>query len=178
MNAKLVKESKRMAHALRHAPEVYGLVLDVFGRVDLNVFAKALSIPVSEVCLIVETDNKNRFGVVDGLIFCFAGHSIPVKLNLEIIENVSVLFHGTKVKFLDSILENGLISQSRNFVHVSRDVVGAQIVADRRVGDSVILKIDAEAFCREGFEVFSSGGALLVEMVPARFISVSEIDEI
>ena len=73
---------------------------------------------------IVRTDNKQRysFNPDKTLIRANQGHSIPVDVELSEVEPPELLFHGTGEKYVNSILQQGLIPKSRLYVHLSKDI--------------------------------------------------------
>lgn len=82
-----------------------------------------------------------------------------------------MLYHGTKQEFLPAILREGLTSQSRQHVHLSKDIETARIVARRRKGKDVILKVDSAAMAGDGLVFFlSDNGVWLTDSVPPRYL--------
>ena len=82
---------------------------------------------------IVATDNKQRYSFNEDhtLIRANQGHSVPVDVELEEVEPPETLFHGTGEKYTASIDEQGLISKSRLYVHLSADRETAVKVGQR-----------------------------------------------
>lgn len=171
----LIKISMQMAYVLRHDPASVGLELDSRGAVDLKAFSNAINSSEETIREIVSQDSKTRFIIRDEKIFAAQGHTIKVEPELKTFTPTGDVFHGTKRSFLDSIMESGLKPMSRNFVHLSTTVDTAEIVANRRKGESVILLIDAVRMVEEGYSLrISENGVVLTEFVPARFIRVSD----
>ena len=82
----------------------------------------------------------------------------------------ALLYHGTATRFLESILEQGLIAGSRHHVHLSQDEQTAVSVG-QRYGKPVVLKIDALRMQQAGFRFFQAdNGVWLTEAVPVEFI--------
>lgn len=165
-----------MSRALRHAPADYGIVLNDDGTVLVSTLAGAFNVSVSDVLQVVETDAKGRYEVFEDerglLIRAVHGHTVPVVFDMRIVDNPGTLFHGTKESFLSNILESGVHSGDRNFVHVSSDYSIAVSVADRRRGETVVLLIDGSALVDSGRTVFlSASGVFLVDQIPAEFIT-------
>ena len=168
MNEKL---SRTMSYALRHNPSNFGLTLDANGAVNLRKFADALDVPVQEIIVTVLADSKQRFTIHNDRIWVNNGHTVKADVPLTPVTTAGHLYHGTKVKFLDSIADNGGIEpRQRNYVHLSTDVSTATDVADRRNGLSVILTIDAEKMIEDGLELVSSGSAVLAKYVPWEYV--------
>ena len=62
---------------------------------------------------------------------------------------------------------------SRTHVHLSADVATARIVAARRAGERVLLRVRAAAMHEAGFAFYlSDNGVWLTESVPPTFIEV------
>ena len=165
-----------MAHALRHAPSDYGITLNDDGTVLVDVLAAGLNASVDAVLNTVATDTKGRYELVyrgdDVLVRAVHGHSVPVNLPMDVVNDAGTLFHGTKVRFLDSILSTGLHKGSRNHVHLSRSMDVAVQVASRRKGDTVVLLIDTAGLVNDGGTVYrSASGIYLTDAVPAHYIT-------
>ena len=177
MNKNLVKLSKFVSLVLRHQPEVIGLKLDENGWAEVDRFielakqnGKNISISVLEE--IVETNNKKRFAFNDdkSKIRANQGHSIEVNLDLPPQQPPVQLFHGTATKFIESIRQQGLISGSRQHVHMSSDEATA-IAVGQRHGKPVVLKINALAMHQDGFVFFCSENSVwLTEFVLPQYL--------
>lgn len=173
--SKDVQISKFMSLVLRHAPEEAGLVLDDNGWVDFDrlcqVIEKRFRVQKSEVERIVAENPKKRFVLEDGRIRAAQGHSVEVDLGLLPSSPPATLYHGTKADFLGPIFEQGLKSQSRQHVHLSKDIATAKIVAARRNGQDAILAVDSGAMAHDGILFFlSENGVWLTDHVPSRYL--------
>lgn len=173
--------SKFLSLVLRHRPEKIGITLDPAGwaRVDqmLDGFRKnGLTLSRKELEEVVRQSNKQRFTLSDDGEFIRAnyGHSIPVDLQYETKPPPEFLFHGTAQRFVESIRQNGLTSQNRQFVHLSIVETSAMQVGKRH-GKPVILLIKAEQMFRNGFQFYQSdSGIWLTKNVPADYIIFPE----
>jgi putative RNA 2'-phosphotransferase len=121
---------------------------------------------------IVETNDKQRYSFNDDYtkIRANQGHSIPV--NLQLVEKIppDVLYHGTATRFLDSIMEEGITKQSRQYVHLSKDVETATKVGKRH-GKSIVLVLDALNMYRDGVKFYlSDNGVWLTNYVSSKYI--------
>jgi putative RNA 2'-phosphotransferase len=168
--------SKFMSLVLRHAPQEAGLVLDDNGWADFGhlcaVMEQKFGASADDVRRVVDESPKKRFSIDNGRIRAVQGHSVEVDLGLRGATPPDVLYHGTKQRFLASIMADGLTRQERHHVHLSRDVATAAIVAERRKGDDLLLRIDAKAMAARGFQFFlSENGVWLAESVPPEFLS-------
>ena len=170
----MVRISKLLSLALRHEPSALGLVLDREGWaliVDVlrGLAEKDVSVTEDELEEVVRTSDKQRFAISpDGTrIRANQGHSVDVDLGLLPAEPPAMLFHGTSDRFVASIREQGLIRGARTHVHLSADEATARIVAVRRRGPHVILRVRAADLHREGHPFFQSdNGVWLTPSVP------------
>lgn len=177
MEAKLETEvSKFMSYVLRHAPEAAGLTLDAEGWVSFDVFEKAVTSKYdvfrADIIGIIENSPKKRFALVDNRIRANQGHSVEVDLALKAVQPPAILFHGTSLVNWPLIEREGLKKMERHHVHLSDDVDTAKIVATRRKGDTIILRVDAARMFSEGHSFFvSDNGVWLAESVPVQYLS-------
>ena len=72
---------------------------------------------------IVAEDEKQRYSFNEDkkLIRANQGHSIPVDVELEEVQPLEFLYHGTGEKYVESIDKQGLIPKARLYVHLSAD---------------------------------------------------------
>ena len=120
------KFSKFLSLILRHDPKRIGLQLDHQGWANVTELiektnqARKQAITLDDLKEVVANDNKQRYSFSpDGLsIRANQGHSINIDLGLEPVNPPAVLFQGTASRFLDSIMQKGLISKSRQHVHL------------------------------------------------------------
>jgi putative RNA 2'-phosphotransferase len=178
--ALMVRISKLMALGLRHEPGALGLTLDAQGWASVEAVlaglaSRGLVLTQDDLEMIVETNDKRRFVISpDGAsIRANQGHSIAVDLGLRPREPPEILFHGTVDRFIDSILERGLLRGARTHVHLSSDERTAELVASRRRGRPVLLVVRALEMHRAGHALFlSANDVWLTECVPARFLQL------
>jgi putative RNA 2'-phosphotransferase len=122
---------------------------------------------------VVRENDKQRFALSsDGTkIRASQGHSILVDLALEPRVPPEKLYHGTAVRFLSSIRDNGLMRGNREYVHLSPDPLTA-IEVGRRHGKPVVLTIFAMHMYTAGHEFYlSENGIWLTRHVPVSFMS-------
>lgn len=177
------KLGKTVAHALRHAPELYGLVLDVDGSVEVEVLAVKLSekfqkpVTPAHIMQMVEEDSKGRYSLSEGRVRAVQGHSFPVELPLDPAIPPPRLYHGTTPEAWESIRKVGLESRQRAHIHLSADVDTAVMVASRRTKTPVILQVNARDAWNEGNYTFweaENGVWLAGEHLPAEYITKME----
>lgn len=171
--------SKEISYALRHAPQEYGLTLDEQGWVDVENLVAALkkskeysSLTARDIADMIQAGEKKRHEINDNRIRALYGHSTDEKIVKEAIKPPNVLFHGTAHVFLQKILEQGLISKERQYVHLSQDHQTAIDVGKRRDAHPVILRIDAAAAWKDGIKFYHGNEMVwLADSIPAKYLS-------
>jgi putative RNA 2'-phosphotransferase len=172
---RVIRISKYLAKHLRHAPERIGIALDSGGWVDVQVLLDAAAahgfpITMEELEVVVSSNDKQRYVLEDGRIRASQGHSVPVDLDLPVVEPLPVLYHGTVARSLAAIKVQGLRPMNRHHVHLSADRQTATRVGARR-GVPVVLVIDAQAMHAHGHEFrLSTNGVWLVDHVPPGYL--------
>ena len=173
MKKNLKTISKFLSLVLRHKPEEIGLKLDSNGWADINeLIEKSEKVKLTKELIneVVSQNNKQRFIIKNDKIRANQGHSINIDLALEAVEPPDILYHGTTIRFLDSIIKEGLTKQSRQHVHLSEDIETATIVGKRH-GKVAILEIDAKKMFEEGYEFYlSENGVWLTDRVSIKFL--------
>lgn len=174
MDRNTAKISKCLSYWLRHKPDAIGLSLDPGGWADIEDLIAKADIPITHKLLneVVAINDKKRFAISeDGLsIRANQGHSFAVDLGLEPVTPPELLYHGTAARFLDSIREQGLKPQSRQYVHLSEDHDTA-INVGKRHGKPIVLVIPAGQMHKHGHRFFrAENGVWLIKMVPAESI--------
>lgn len=167
---------------LRHKPEVIGITLDEHGwaNVDelINGIAKRQYFDMSMLEKIVATDSKQRYSFNEDktLIRANQGHSIPVDVELEKAMPPEYLYHGTGEKYVSSIEVQGLMPQSRLYVHLSSDNNTAEKVGARH-GKPVVYCISAGKMVEDGYVFYKSvNGVWLTKKVPIEYIKRDDCD--
>jgi putative RNA 2'-phosphotransferase len=182
LNAKGVKISKFLSLVLRHAPETIHVNMDKNGWVGIQELIdnaktyKKLHLTIDVIKKVVETNDKQRFIISDDgkRIRANQGHSITVDLELESRTPPDVLYHGTAIRFLDSIKKDGLKSMGRQYVHLSRTEEIA-IAVGRRHGEPIVLYIDTKSMYEERYKFYLSENKVwLVDKVPIKYIKIKE----
>jgi putative RNA 2'-phosphotransferase len=182
MNEKeTIRTSKFLSLILRHEPERVGLKLGNGGWVGVEELLKAVNrhgtaLTLDQLKHVVETSEKKRFAFSeDGLrIRASQGHSVEVDLQYPPQTPPDVLYHGTAVRFLDSIRQQGLLKMERHEVHLSAETKVTVQVGSRH-GKPALL---AGEMHKAGF-IFrcSANGVWLVDHVPAQFIEFPSMSD-
>lgn len=170
--------SKEVSYALRHAPWEYELEMNEEGWVPVEQLLDALkksdkwrNISESDLQEMIDKSEKKRHEIVNGRIRAFYGHSLPMKVVKEERTPPDVLYHGTALRFIKSITENGLLPQSRQYVHLSQDMETAKNVGSRHDKFPIVLVVDAKKAWDNGV-VFYYGNekVWLADMIPSAYI--------
>lgn len=168
--------SKFMSYVLRHAPQELDLVLDDEGWTDYSELSRKVcekfGISDADVQRVITENPKKRFTLSDGRIRAAQGHSVSVDLNLKPVVPPDILYHGTTGKAWEAIGSIGLKPMGRTHVHLSPDLETARVVAIRRKGPHVLLKVDSRAMWAQGFAFFAAdNGVWLTHEVPPDYLS-------
>jgi putative RNA 2'-phosphotransferase len=178
-HTRLAATSKFLSYVLRHHPESIGLILDPEGWANVDTLvaranATGRLLDRELLATVVATNEKQRFAFSDDrrLIRAVQGHSIQ-SVAIRHIEKLppEFLYHGTAVRFLNSIREAGLHSGARHHVHLSTDKPSAMRVGQRH-GKPVVLTIAAGEMSEAGFKFFQAdNGVWLATHIPPQFIT-------
>ncbi len=158
----LIKLSRIVSHALRHAPEEYDLKLDHSGWVDIPLLLQALhtrsnqwkGLTQEDLLLMAVSGDKLRYEFNGTLIRAIYGHSVSNSIEYEEALPPERLYHGTTRESASRIMGEGLKSMKRQYVHLSLDLETAIQVALRRTSKPVLLEIAAQEAHRLGVKFF------------------------
>ena len=167
----LTRKGKELAFLLRHDADAFEQ-----GKIDERGWREVdeiIGLGFTQDLLddIVSTNNKQRYEYnEDGTkIRARQGHSIPVDVGLKEVTPPDVLYHGTATRFLDSIMENGLIPGNRLYVHLSSDEETAAKVGSRH-GKPFVIEVDAAKMVADGHVIYqSNNGVWLTKQVPSDY---------
>jgi putative RNA 2'-phosphotransferase len=168
-----IRTSKYMSYLLRHNPE--NLKMNRHGFVDVNELLKKLRkrFPLNKELIlnIAEESERKRFEIVGDKIRALYGHTIPVELEFEEAEDIEVLYHGTTPEGASKILDVGLKSMKRRWVHLSPTMELAIEVGMRRTRNPVVLEIDADAARKDGLRFYKATDKVYVcNAVPPSYL--------
>lgn len=179
-----VGDSKFMSFVLRHKPEAIGLHLSQEGWASIDDLIECAgqnghSLTREMIDQIVATSDKKRFSLsaCGRYIRASQGHTAKaVKIEFECLAPPEILFHGTASRFLDSIMDKGLVSGARHHVHLS-ELEATAIEVGMRYGKPVVLVVQARKMQDAGIQFYrSENGVWLTETVPSAFIHVKNHD--
>jgi putative RNA 2'-phosphotransferase len=178
MEAPTKQTSKLISYWLRHNPEDAGLIVDDFGWASIDQLLKALhsrnfAVHLPDLLRLTNSFDKVRWEIDEagGRIRATHGHSFPVLLEDKVKAPPEVLYHGTAVKNLPAIAEQGLTPMSRQFVHLSETVETALNVGARH-GKPVLIEVKAGRLANEGWKFYqTSDNVWLTSAIPAEYLS-------
>ena len=171
MKQELKDKSRLLSKLLRHKPG--DLPIDKMGWVPIISIMKKLNISQEELSEIVETNDKKRFAIEGEKIRASQGHSINIDLGLKAEVPPFILYHGTGIKFLPFIMNQGIKKMNRQHVHLSIDMETANKVGSRH-GKNTILEVKSRHMHTDGIKFYKSeNGVWLTEFVnPKYFIQL------
>jgi putative RNA 2'-phosphotransferase len=169
---------------LRHNPELVDVELAPDGscRVDtllmgINSKPNWNGVTVEDLKEIVDTDEKQRYSLINGRIKANYGHSC-IKVAYQSQVPPEILLHGTSLATWEKIRTDGMRSMNRSYVHLSASR-GFAVLAGRRkskVSSLVLLHVQALEAHNAGTIFYLSDNAVwLAEYVSPEFISVGEV---
>ncbi|MDM1246648.1 RNA 2'-phosphotransferase [Acinetobacter sp. R933-2] len=181
MNEKILRQrSKFLSLVLRHQPETIGIQLDAEGWTDVSILLQQMikhrnPLKLQELIEVVENNDKKRFQLSEdhSKIRAVQGHSTQqVQREYIAMTPPDILYHGTATRFVDAILEQGLIAGQRHHVHLSVDLVTATKVGQRH-GKVVIFRVNTQQMQQDGFKFYQAeNGVWLTEKVPNHYLSL------
>ena len=181
MKMSKINKSRLLAKLLRwDKPECY----EKGGWRRVDDILEKLCITIDELQKLVQLDPKNQSNPGRGRFELSAdlskirsrdGHAKFVQLEEKTPADSfpEKLFHGSSLKSVSSILNKGVLSMDRNYVHLSADKAEAFRVASRRKYP-VIFEIDSQAVIDSGSKIYAPESiAWLCGDVPAAAIKDS-----
>ena len=179
MTPALLRASRYISWALRHAPDEAYLTLDHHGWASVRDLLHSMAlhghtISQADLAEIVVSDAKGRYSLSDGgrLIRANYGHSVEVAPDVPASVPPSVLFHGTARRNLMTIKRDGLtLPGRRRFVHLTNDLASAFAIGGRH-GASVVILIDTAAMHADGLQFYPMTRMIwLTETVPPQYLN-------
>lgn len=163
---------------LRHKPEVIGITLDKNGWADVSELINGvnatgrykLDMPLLEKIVLTNDKQRYSFNSDRTKIRANQGHSIKVDVELKETTPPEILYHGTGMKYVESIRETGLLPKSRLHVHLSTDIETAEYIGKRH-GTPHIFKVFSGEMFKQGYVFYlSENNVWLTDNVPVEFI--------
>ena len=177
--------SRFLSKILRHTPDLIGIVLDDYGKADVNQLVKGVQTAYPEftkdaLIKIVEEDPVHRFAFSDNgtKIKATFGHSFYTKLNREEAEPPAVLYRGITGQDPDSIEKDGLHPKSSD-VFLYTDIGTVYRRSGRQTQNMIIYRVDSGRMHQDGyiFKKYEDDSMWSTLEVPAAYISRTEKEE-
>ncbi len=170
--------SRTLSHALRHAPDEYGISLDAQGWVSLGDMVAALQrlptfdgVDATDLREAIAAGGKRRHEIVGGRIRAVYGHSTGMPIEYSAAKPPDELFHGTTAAAAAVIAREGLRPMRRQYVHLSETPELARLVGARRTEIPIVLSVRAGDAARSGAEFFPTGDSVwLARSINPRWI--------
>jgi putative RNA 2'-phosphotransferase len=181
MRPELVRLSKTIAKVLRHSPWLFGLEIDEEGWTPIDDLLAALhrerrewhNLAEADLIDLIAQSDKKRYGIRDGKIRAYYGHSLLGKMIKAPGEPPEILYHGTAVEALDTIRQAGLKPMRRQYVHLSKDLKTANLVAQRKRRRIAILEIRSGEAHRNGVRFYPGNEMVwLADAIPPEYIVI------
>ncbi len=138
--------SKKLAYLLRHSD-----LPDEQGWLPVEVLVRDYDYTEQSLKQIVANDEKHRYEFSEDAknVRALYGHSNHVRIYWDVAIPPKILYHGTAKKNLNAILQEGLKSMDRQYVHLSETIEDA-IKVGKRHGEPVVLAIDTQKVIDDG----------------------------
>lgn len=168
-SSNITKDSHDLSYLLRH-DKTYAF--ETGGWRSVENLVREQGFTFEQLCDLVANDDKGRFEFNEDktMIRALYGHSVQVDMDYSCCTPPEILYHGTSMNADVSILDNGLIPRSRNYVHLTNDN-DAALETGSRHGAPVTIRVKALEMFNAGYEFYNpTKGIWLVREVPKKFI--------
>jgi putative RNA 2'-phosphotransferase len=138
----------------------------------IQVNKKGITLDKAILKHIVETNPKKRFAFNETLdkIRASQGHSVEIDLDYSPQKPPEILYHGTSMAKVQSILTTGIQKQNRHHVHLSKDIETAIVVGTRH-GKPFVFEVLAEKMYQDNHLFYlSENGVWLTDHVSPQYL--------
>ena len=178
MQALFEKTSKLISYWLRHNPDDAGVTVDAFGWASIDELLKALhsrniSVSLPDLLRLNKSFDKVRWEIDEtgNRIRATHGHSFPILSDEKERTPPETLYHGTALKNVLKIAEQGLLSMRRQFVHLSETVEAALSIGARH-GKPIIVEVEVARLTNDGWKFYqTSDNVWLTSAIPVKYIN-------
>lgn len=176
---RLIRLSRALAHALRHAPQRYDLDVDEEGWASIDDLINALkrerawkNIKRNDLEDMIAKSSKVRYEIRGDRIRALHGPPSPDTSVQKPERPPLTLYHGTDPENAEKIKLEGLSCVTRRHVHLAATPEEALEAGRRKAKEPIILNIDAHRAYESGISFYKGGDQLwLAENVPPEYIS-------
>jgi len=176
---RLERLGRFLALVLRHKPDSVGVTLDASRFVDVAALSAALAAQpgwtwvTDDVIRAAAQHDAKRYELDADRIRARYGHSIPIASPGKTVLPPEWLYHGTVPQALDTIQQEGLQPQGRQFVHLSVTRQEALAVGKRHGDLAAVVTVLARQAQEAGLEFYlASPSIYLVRAVPLEYLII------
>ena len=179
--------ARRLALALRHAPEKFDLEMDINGWIDIKDIIRQFKksnerryhwLRPHHFRAISETDPKGRYEVRGNVIRATYGHSLEIELDLPTDNIPTSLFYPCSPEEAENLLEVGISPSGRSHVHLSATVRSAAEAGKVHHSRPTILEVDTASMVASGETVWHAGVTVyLADSVAGEYLSILPDDD-
>tara|TARA_Y100000766_G_scaffold97539_1_gene83194 strand:+ start:2540 stop:3265 length:726 start_codon:yes stop_codon:yes gene_type:complete len=179
--------ARRLALALRHAPEKFDLEMDINGWIDIKDIIRQFKrsnerryhwLRPHHFRAIAETDPKGRYEIRGNVIRATYGHSLEIELDLPTDNIPPSLFYPCSPDEAENLLEVGITPSGRSHVHLSATVRSAAEAGKVHHSSPTILEVDTASMVASGETVWHAGVTVyLVDSVAGEYLSILPHDD-
>jgi len=176
---RLIRLSRALSHALRHVSRQHKDGAEEQGWIAIDDLLEALrqekawrNIKRSDLEEMVTKSGKLRFEIQNDLIRSLTSSNHGEKSSKHAARPPSILYHGADAALAGRIRVQGLIPESRRYIHLSTSSQDAVETGQGHSGRAIILKIDAARASDSGVQFYEDNNhTWLAEAVPPEFIT-------
>tara|TARA_B100000609_G_scaffold196784_1_gene192763 strand:- start:1841 stop:2632 length:792 start_codon:yes stop_codon:yes gene_type:complete len=177
-----------LALVLRHAPEKFGVDMDINGWVNTRELSDAISnqrrhyhwLRGWHFEAIANSDEKGRYQVEGEMIRATYGHSIELELDLPTDDIPEALYWPCEPEQVATILELGITAGDRQHVHLSKTINKAMEAGHVRIDRPAIIEVDTTRAIADGNTIFRAGKSvfLTTDMPPDYLYQIEDDDPV
>lgn len=165
----LEKRGKELSYLLRHDKYYH---FDEHGYREVKDLIENYNYSQELLEAIVRTNDKQRYEFSEDKtkIRARQGHSIEVNVDLKEATPPDILYHGTAIRFIEDIENEGIKKMSRQYVHLTAHK-GTAFETGKRHGRPCVIIIDAKQMYDDGIKFYlSNNNVWLTDYVDSKYI--------
>ena len=178
-----------LALVLRHAPEKFGVEMDLNGWVNSRELSEAIQAQRKHFHwlrgwhfeAIANADVKGRYQVEGEMIRATYGHSIELELDLPTDDIPEGLYWPCDPEAVATHMELGISAGDRKHVHLSRTISNAMEAGYKgssQINRPAILEVDTVRAIADGHIIYRAGKTVfLVDEMPGEYLYRIEADD-